>query len=64
MSVPLSEAKRLSNKRSDAKYQQILLKPYIAEAEQIRAAAARAEQSVQAYVLQAVRDRMQRESEE
>lgn len=62
--MPLSEAKRLANKKSDAKYQQILLKPYKAEAEQIRAAAARAGQSVQRYVLQAVEERIKRESGE
>lgn len=59
----MSEAKRASNKRSDAKYQQLLLKPYRAEADAIRAAAAKQGQSLQQYILQAVRERMQRESE-
>ena len=62
--MALSEAKRASNKRSDAKYQQMLLKPYREEAELIRAAAAKAKQSLQQYILQAVRERMQRESEQ
>ena len=62
--MTLSEARRASNKRSDAKYQQILLKPYVAEAEQIRSAATAAGQSLQQYILQAVRERMMRESEE
>ena len=62
--MPLSEAKRASNKRSDAKYQQLLIKPYKAEAEKIREAADKAGQSLQQYILQAVRERMQRESEQ
>ena len=62
--MPLSEAKRASNKRSDAKYQQLLIKPYKAEAEKIREAADKAGQSMQQYILQAVRERMQRESEQ
>lgn len=62
--MPLSEAKKASNKRSDAKYQQLCLKPYKAEAEAIRAAAARSGQSLQQYILQAVRERIQRESEQ
>lgn len=40
----------------------IVVQPYAEEGEAIRAAAAAAGQSTQAYVLQAVRDRMQRES--
>jgi uncharacterized protein (DUF1778 family) len=56
-----NDAKRESNKRSDAKYMQILVKPYKAEGEQIRAAAAEAGQSLQGYILQAVRERMERD---
>ena len=59
--VAYSEAKAASNKRSDAKYQQILIKPYREEAETIRTAAADAGQSLQGYILQAVRERMERE---
>lgn len=59
-----TEAKKAANKRSDAKYQQILLKPYKEEGEMIRAAAEAAGQSLQQYVLQAVRERMARESME
>lgn len=55
-------AKAASNKKSDAKYGQILLKPYKAEREQIRDAAAAAGQSVQGYILQAVRERMERDA--
>ena len=62
--MPLSEAKKASNKRSDAKYQQLLIKPYREEAEMIRQAADKAGQSLQAYILQAVRERIARESEQ
>lgn len=62
--MPVSEAKRASNKRSDSKYQQILLKPYRAEADVIRAAADKVGQSLQQYILQAVRERMAREAEQ
>ena len=55
-------AKAASNKKSDAKYSQVLLKPYKQEAEQIRDAAAAAGQSLQGYILQAVRERMERDS--
>jgi len=54
-------AKAASNKKSDAKYSQLLLKPYKEEAEEIRAAAAAAGQSLQGYILQACRERMERE---
>ena len=55
-------AKAASNKKSDSKYGQILIKPYKAERDQIRAAAA-AGQSLQGYILQAVRERMEHERE-
>lgn len=60
--MTLSPARRASNKKSDAKYQQILLKPYIEEGQRIREAAAAAGQSVQGYILDAVRQRMEREN--
>lgn len=56
-----NEAKKRSNQKSDAKYMQILLKPYKAEGEAIKKAAITAGQSTQAYVLQAVRERMEQE---
>ena len=59
--MPLTEAKRASNRKSDMKYQQILLKPYKDEGQLIREFAAAAGQSVQGYILQAVRERMDRE---
>ena len=59
--MPLTEAKRASNRKSDMKYQQILLKPYKEDGQLIREFAAAAGQSVQGYILQAVRERMNRE---
>lgn len=46
-----NEAKKISNKKSDAKYSQILLKPYKADAERIRQAAKDAGLSVQRFIL-------------
>ena len=59
--MSLTEAKRASNRKSDMKYQQILLKPYKEDGQLIREFAAAAGQSVQGYILQAVRERMDRE---
>ena len=59
--MSLTEAKRASNRKSDMKYQQILLKPYKEEGQLIREFASAAGQSVQGYILQAVRERMDRE---
>ena len=61
--MALSEAKKASNKRCDAKYQQIMVKPYKAEGDKIRDAAAQAGQSVQQYILQAVDERMKRDGQ-
>ena len=61
--MAVSEAKKASNKRSDAKYQQIMVKPYISEGNKIREAAAQAGQSVQQYILQAVDERMKRDGQ-
>ena len=57
-----SEAKKLSNKKSDAKYSQILLKPYKEEALRIKGYAAAAHMSTQGYILQAVRKQMEADS--
>ena len=59
--MPLTEAKRASNRKSDMKYQQILLKPYKEDGQLIREFASAAGQSVQGYILQAVLERMERE---
>ena len=54
-----------SNQEAVKKYQSgrdaIMLRPPISQGAEIRAAAAKAGQSVQAYVLQAVADRMGKE---
>lgn len=49
------------NTRHQAKLMRIVLQPYKDEGQQIRDAAQRAGQSTQAYILQAVRERMERE---
>ena len=59
--MSLTEAKRASNRKSDMKYQQILLKPYKEDGQLIREFAAAAGQSVQGYILEAVQERMERE---
>ena len=56
-------AKAAANKKSDEKYMQILLKPKKEDGVEIRAAAAAAGQSLQGYILEAVRDRMDRENQ-
>ena len=53
-----TEAKKAGNARHVAKLDQIKIQPYKEEGERIRAAAAAAGQSVQAYILEAVRERM------
>lgn len=53
-----TEAKKAGNARHVAKLDQIKIQPYKEEGERIRAAAAAAGQSVQAYILDAVRERM------
>lgn len=62
--MTVSAAKRRSNDAYNAKCDSILLRPIKADGAAIREAAARAGQSLQAYVLQACRERMQRESGE
>ena len=58
-----NEAKAASNKRSDAKYMQILIKPYKEHGAAIRAAADAAGESLQRYVLEAVDQRMKHDAE-
>lgn len=57
-----TEAKKACNARHTEKLDQIKIQPYKEEGKIIRAAAAESGQSVQAYILQAVRDRMEREA--
>lgn len=59
--IGLSEAKKAADKRYTQKLDQIMIRPYKEEGVAIRAAAANAGQSVQAYVLDSVRWRMKRD---
>lgn len=59
--MALSEAKKAADKRYTSKLDNIMIRPYREEGSAIRAAAAAAGLSVQAYVLQAVRAWMERE---
>ena len=59
--IGLSEAKKAADKRYTQKLDQIMIRPYKEEGVAIRAAAANAGKSVQSYVLDAVRERMQRD---
>lgn len=60
--IGLSEAKKAADKRYTQKLDQIMIRPYKEEGTAIRAAAANAGQSVQSYVLDAVRERMERDN--
>ena len=59
----ISENKAAANARHQAKRSRIVIQPYIEEAEMIRVAAKKAGQSVTAYILEAVMDRMEKEKE-
>lgn len=59
--MAVSESKRITDARHIAKLDQIKIQPYKEEGQRIRAAAAAANQSVQGYILDAVRERMERE---
>lgn len=55
-----TDAKRAGNERHIGKLDRIVIQPYKEEGAEIRTAAALAGMSVQKYILDAVRDRMQR----
>lgn len=59
--MAVSEAKRITDARHIVKLDQIKIQPYKEEGQLIREFAAAAGQSVQGYILQAVRERMDRE---
>lgn len=59
--MALTEKKAISDKRHLDKLDKIKIQPYKAEGEKIRRAAAEAGQSLQGYILQAIRERMQRD---
>ena len=58
----MNETKRACNARHLEKLTQLSVKPYKEEAEQIKAAATKAGESTQGYILQAVRQRMSAEA--
>lgn len=62
--MPISEAKKRNNANYTAKCDYINLRPLKPEGAQIRQAAADAGQSLQGYILQAVRERMERDKAE
>ena len=59
--MAITEKKAISDKRHHEKLDRIVIQPYKPEGEQIRQAATRAGQSLQGYILQAVRERMERD---
>lgn len=59
--MSVSEAKRITDARHQAKLDQIMVRPYKEEGQLIREFASAAGQSVQGYILQAVRERMDHE---
>lgn len=59
-----TEAKRAGNARHMAKLDTIKIQPYKEEGQRIREAAAAAGQSLQAYILDAIRQRMDRDKAE
>ena len=61
--MPVSPKKRASNDRYSEKCDIIYLKPIKERGAAIRAAAAASGQSLQGYILQAVEDRMARETQ-
>ncbi len=60
--MALSEAKKAADRRHNAKLDQIMIRPYKEEGAAIRAAAARSGKSLQGYILEAVRSRMEGEA--
>ena len=56
--MALTDAKKASDARHNAKLDQIMIKPYKGEGEAVREAAKTAGQSLQGYILQAVRQKM------
>lgn len=58
----VTESKRRNNDKYNAKCDAIQVRPLKPEGELIRAAAAAAGESLQGYILKAIRERMERES--
>lgn len=61
--MPISDKKKESNARYTEKCDYINIRPLKPEGDKIRSAAAGAGQSLQGYILQAVRERMERDGE-
>ena len=59
--MPISSARRAGNDKYNAKCDTIQIRPIRETGQEIRAAAAAAGQSLQGYILQACRERMERE---
>ena len=59
--MPVSETKRRNNDAYNAKCDNINIRPLKSVGTDIRAAAAASDQSLQGYILQAVRERMARD---
>lgn len=59
--MPISEAKKKANAKWNASKDNLMIRPSKEEGAAIRAAATAASQSNQQYILQAVRERMERE---
>ena len=59
--MPISATKRRNNDKYNAKCDAITIRPLKSAGADIRAAAAAAGQSLQGYILQAVRERMERD---
>ena len=57
-----TDAKRAGNARHQAKLDRIVIQPEKVEGAEIRQAAFNAGQSVQGYILQAIKERMEREN--
>ena len=62
--MAITKQKAITDKRHLDKLDKIKIQPYKAEGAQIRQAAADAGQSLQGYILQAVRERMERDRAE
>ncbi len=62
MNMALSEAKKAADKRHTAKLDQIMIRPYKEKGAEIRHAAKTRGMSIQAYILEAVQMRMDREA--
>ena len=60
--MPISDAKRAGNDRYNAKCDTIQIRPIMEQGTEIRTAAQAAGQSLQGFILQACRERMERDS--